>query len=71
MLGGLVTELGGILSHGAVVAREYGLPSIVGVDNVTLYFKTGDKVLLNSTKGTIEKIVEEEEGVDLEKINNS
>ncbi|KAI5710208.1 hypothetical protein M8J75_006689 [Diaphorina citri] len=71
MLGGLVTELGGILSHGAVVAREYGLPSIVGVDNVTLYFKTGDKVLLNSTKGTIEKIVEEDEGVDLEKINNS
>ncbi|KAI5710479.1 hypothetical protein M8J75_008915 [Diaphorina citri] len=58
MLGGLVTELGGILSHGAVVAREYGLPSIVGVDDVTLYFKTGDKVLLNSTKGTIEKIVE-------------
>uniref|UniRef100_A0A8D8LRR3 Uncharacterized phosphotransferase YvkC n=2 Tax=Cacopsylla melanoneura TaxID=428564 RepID=A0A8D8LRR3_9HEMI len=61
MLGGLVTELGGILSHGAVVAREYGLPCIVGVDDVTLYFKTGDKVLLNSTKGTIEKIVEEKQ----------
>ncbi|KAJ8982196.1 hypothetical protein NQ317_013498 [Molorchus minor] len=38
MLSGIVTELGGLISHGAVVAREYGLPCIVGVKNATKFF---------------------------------
>lgn len=41
MLSGVVTELGGLISHGAVVAREYGLPCIVGATSATNIFKTG------------------------------
>ncbi|KAK7790438.1 hypothetical protein R5R35_009486 [Gryllus longicercus] len=56
LLGGVVTELGGLISHGAVVAREYGLPCIVGVEGATDHFKTGDTVLLVGTTGTLEKV---------------
>ncbi|CAL8101529.1 unnamed protein product [Orchesella dallaii] len=55
LLGGVVTELGGLISHGAVVAREYGLPCIVGAVNATKIFKTGDQVILDASKGTISK----------------
>lgn len=41
LLGGIVTELGGLISHGAVVAREYGLPCIVGAKSATQVFQTG------------------------------
>ena len=41
LLGGVVTELGGLISHGAVVAREYGLPCVVGAEGATNVFKTG------------------------------
>ncbi|GMR58783.1 hypothetical protein PMAYCL1PPCAC_28978, partial [Pristionchus mayeri] len=58
---GLVTEVGGLLSHGAVVAREYGLPSLIAVKLATDVFKTGDLVELNATRGTISKVVEKEE----------
>ncbi|GAB6030505.1 hypothetical protein CHUAL_007367 [Chamberlinius hualienensis] len=56
MLGGVVTELGGLISHGAVVAREFGLPCVVGAQNATRVFQTGDKVLLDASKGTITRI---------------
>ncbi|CAG9857640.1 unnamed protein product [Phyllotreta striolata] len=56
MLSGVVTELGGLVSHGAVVAREYGLPCIVGVKNATKRFTTGDTVRLNADKGEIGRI---------------
>jgi rifampicin phosphotransferase len=59
MITGLVTEIGGLLSHGAVVAREYGLPCVVNVPNATRLFKSGDTVILNGTLGTVEKIEEE------------
>ncbi|CAH1141478.1 unnamed protein product [Phyllotreta striolata] len=52
-LSGVVTELGGIISHGAVVAREYGLPCIVGAKNVLNCFKTGQMVRLNGYTGEI------------------
>jgi phosphoenolpyruvate synthase/pyruvate phosphate dikinase len=42
LLGGVVTELGGLISHGAVVAREYGLPCIVSAENATRKFRTGE-----------------------------
>lgn len=42
LLAGIVTELGGLISHGAVVAREYGLPCIVGAKNATKVFQTGN-----------------------------
>ncbi|CAP28963.2 Protein CBG09648 [Caenorhabditis briggsae] len=53
MISGIVTEIGGLLSHGAVVAREYGLPSLIAVTNATQHFKTGDFVELDSINGTI------------------
>ncbi|XP_072378304.1 rifampicin phosphotransferase-like [Diabrotica undecimpunctata] len=56
MLSGVVTELGGLVSHGAVVAREYGLPCVVGVKNVLKYFKTGDKIYLNGNTGELGKL---------------
>lgn len=46
LLGGIVTELGGLISHGAVVAREYGIPCIVGAEGATLVFKTGNLEIL-------------------------
>ncbi|GJQ79831.1 hypothetical protein Trydic_g23295 [Trypoxylus dichotomus] len=56
MLSGVVTELGGLISHGAVVAREYGLPCVVGVQNATKYFKTGDKIKLSGKLGLLELV---------------
>ncbi|KAF2365020.1 PEP-utilizing enzyme mobile domain, partial [Trinorchestia longiramus] len=41
LLSGIVTEIGGLISHGAVVAREYGLPCVVGVRGATQIFKSG------------------------------
>ncbi|XP_049815699.1 uncharacterized phosphotransferase YvkC-like isoform X3 [Schistocerca nitens] len=60
LLAGVVTEIGGLISHGAVIAREYGLPCIVGVQNATKLFKTGDIVLLAATSGTLQKVAEGE-----------
>jgi len=56
ILGGLVTELGGLISHGAVVAREYGLPCIIGAKNATNCFKTGDKIYLDANSGFVTKL---------------
>ena len=51
--GGLCTEIGGMLSHGAVVAREYGLPCIVGIEHVCDMVETGDLIVLDGKAGTI------------------
>lgn len=56
MLSGVVTELGGLISHGAVVAREFGIPCIVGAQGATKMFRSGDTVLLDATKGVLSKI---------------
>jgi pyruvate,water dikinase len=56
MLSGLATEIGGLVSHGAVIAREYGLPCLVGIEGACNRFKTGDNVLLDSSKGLITKL---------------
>ncbi|MBQ2514952.1 MAG: hypothetical protein II533_01295, partial [Bacteroidales bacterium] len=53
MVNGLITEIGSSLSHGAVVAREYGLPTIVNVKGATQLLKNGDHIMMNATKGTI------------------
>lgn len=58
MLGGVVTELGGLISHGAVVAREYGLPCIVGAEGATQIFSTGCTVLLDGITGVVQVIEE-------------
>ena len=51
---GLVTEVGGLMTHGAVIAREYGLPAVVGVENATKLIKDGQRILVNGTEGYIE-----------------
>lgn len=53
ILGGICTEIGGLISHGAVVAREYGLPCIVGATFATNNIKNGQKIILNANEGTI------------------
>ncbi len=52
-LGGLITETGGILSHGAVVSREYAIPAVTAVKDATGFFKTGQRVTLDGNDGTI------------------
>ncbi|KQX68108.1 MULTISPECIES: phosphoenolpyruvate synthase [unclassified Paenibacillus] len=51
---GLVTEVGGLMTHGAVIAREYGLPAVVGVENVTKLIKDGQRIRVHGTEGYIE-----------------
>ncbi|AKG37336.1 phosphoenolpyruvate synthase [Paenibacillus durus] len=51
---GLVTEVGGLMTHGAVIAREYGLPAVVGVENATRLIQDGQRIRVNGTEGYIE-----------------
>lgn len=53
IVSGLITEIGSSLSHGAVVAREYGLPTVVNVKGATKLLKNGDRIRMNASKGTI------------------
>ncbi|PSL41396.1 phosphoenolpyruvate synthase [Planomicrobium soli] len=57
-INGLVTEVGGLMTHGAVIAREYGLPAVVGVENATKQIKDGQRIRINGTEGYVE-ILEE------------
>jgi pyruvate,water dikinase len=50
---GLVTEVGGLMTHGAVIAREYGLPAVVGVENATKLIKDGERIRVNGTEGYV------------------
>lgn len=51
---GLVTEVGGLMTHGAVIAREYGLPAVVGVENATRLIKDGQRIRVHGTEGYVE-----------------
>jgi len=51
---GLVTEVGGLMTHGAVIAREYGLPAVVGVENATQLIKDGQRIRVHGTEGYVE-----------------
>jgi rifampicin phosphotransferase len=51
--GGLVMEMGGPMSHGAVVAREYGIPAVVGVPGATEHIQTGQRITVDGAKGTV------------------
>jgi pyruvate,water dikinase len=51
---GLVTEVGGLMTHGAVIAREYGLPAVVGLENATKLIKDGQRIRVNGTDGYVE-----------------
>ena len=51
---GLVTEVGGLMTHGAVIAREYGLPAVVNVGNATRLINDGQRIRVNGTEGYVE-----------------
>lgn len=51
---GLVTEVGGLMTHGAVIAREYGLPAVVGVEDATTVIQDGQRIRVNGTDGYVE-----------------
>ncbi len=51
---GLVTEVGGLMTHGAVIAREYGLPAVVGVVGATRLIKDGQRIRVHGTEGYVE-----------------
>ncbi|TAK34550.1 MAG: phosphoenolpyruvate synthase [Chloroflexota bacterium] len=51
---GLVTEIGGLMTHGAVIAREYGLPAVVGVENATKLIRDGQRIRVHGTEGYVE-----------------
>ena len=53
VVNGLITEIGSSLSHGAVVAREYGLPAIVNVKGATKLLKNGDRISMDASKGIV------------------
>ncbi|WP_183341053.1 rifamycin-inactivating phosphotransferase [Conexibacter arvalis] len=53
-IGGLVTEAGGLMTHGAVIAREYGLPAVVGVERATTLIRDGQRIRVHGTDGYVE-----------------
>jgi pyruvate,water dikinase len=54
--GGLIMEVGGMMTHGAIVAREYGIPAVVGVDRATDRLETGDLIRVDGSTGLIQRI---------------
>ncbi|CAA0101307.1 Prodigiosin synthesizing transferase PigC [Halioglobus japonicus] len=56
LIGGLVTDLGSAVSHGAVIAREYGLPCVVNTRDGTRFFNTGDLLRLDGDKGIVTRL---------------
>ncbi|CAG2106035.1 unnamed protein product [Medioppia subpectinata] len=56
LLSGIITEIGGTISHGAVIAREYGIPSLIAVEGACRAFRTGDICLLDTKTQTITKV---------------
>jgi pyruvate,water dikinase len=53
-IAGLVTEVGGVMTHGAVIAREYGLPAVVGVEHATRLIRDGQRIRVHGTEGYVE-----------------
>jgi len=56
LVSGLVVEMGGTLSHGSIIAREYGLPTVVNLPGITRILRTGDRVLLDGGSGTLKRV---------------
>lgn len=53
----VVADTGGALSHAAIVAREYGIPAVLGVGNATMQLKDGDMIIVDGDKGLVEKVM--------------
>jgi len=56
LLSGLVTETGGMLSHGALLAREYGLPAVLAVPGATAVLRTGEEVEVDGSRGRVRRV---------------
>jgi pyruvate,water dikinase len=54
VISGIVTDAGGVVSHPAVMAREFGIPAVIGTSVATLKIKTGDRIRVDGTKGLVE-----------------
>ena len=54
--GGLVMEVGGIISHGAVVAREYGIPAVIGVKHATRILRDGEMLQVDGGTGEVRRL---------------
>jgi pyruvate,water dikinase len=52
-IAGLVTEVGGVMTHGAVIAREYGVPAVVGVEQATRRIRDGQRIRVHGTDGYV------------------
>lgn len=52
----VVTDLGGSLSHAAIVSREFGIPCVVGTERGTVFFKDGDLVEVDADEGVVRKV---------------
>jgi pyruvate,water dikinase len=50
----VVTETGGVLSHAAVISREYGIPAVLGVPGATEAIRDGDSIRVDGRRGTVE-----------------
>ena len=64
---GIVTEQGGLTSHAAIIARELGIPAVVGINNATKLIKNGDRLIINGDSGEVTRLALNE---DEEHINN-
>ena len=53
MAGGVVTDIGGPLSHGSIVAREYGIPAVLGTGSATKFIQSGQKVTIDGSAGIV------------------
>jgi pyruvate,water dikinase len=51
---GLIVEVGGMLSHGSIIAREYGLPAVSNITDARKRLKSGDRVLLDGSTGVVQ-----------------
>ena len=60
LVSGMIMERGSLLSHSAIVARELGVPAVVGVDDAGRWLEDGDWVELDGASGTIRKLAENE-----------
>lgn len=51
---GLVTDIGGILAHGSIVAREFGIPAVMGTGNATQRITNGQQITVDGSAGTVD-----------------
>lgn len=58
VIGGVIAEMGGTLSHGALIAREYGVPAVANVARATHVLKDGQTVLLDASKGLVHRVTD-------------